>query len=93
MPLLKALRISQNGKPGTVFEAEGQRVKQLTTGPNPIAELYQGEAKTDELDLDALDAELDAPTQEKAIDVAPENKVAPAPKNKGGKKPKAASKK
>lgn len=37
--LLRALRISQNGPKGTVFTAYGNRVKQLTAGDNPIAEV------------------------------------------------------
>lgn len=46
MAKLRALRISQNGKPGTIFEAEGNRVKQLTDGKNPIAELVKDEKET-----------------------------------------------
>lgn len=46
MAKLRALRISQNGKPGTIFEADGNRLKQLTSGKNPIAELVKDGKET-----------------------------------------------
>jgi hypothetical protein len=86
MALLRALRISMNGRPGEIFEAEGKRVQQLTAGENPIAEAVTPEQ---------LSAEVEKAEAEKAkadehdpdIDGPDETKPATKPKNKGGKKP------
>ena len=41
MAKVRALRLSQNGPKGAIFEADGNRLLQLTSGPNPIAELVE----------------------------------------------------
>ena len=83
MALLRALRISQNGKTGTIFTAEGNRIKQLTDGKNPIAE---------EVTLEQLAAEEEAKAAESEHDPdldGPIEETKPAAKltRKGGKKP------
>ncbi len=50
--LLKALRISQNGPPGAIFEATGERARMLIQ--NKIAETYQPAEDIDP-DADLLD--------------------------------------
>lgn len=72
MSLLRALRISQNGPKGTIFQAEGNRAKHLTAGKNPIAESVTHEQLARErLDaVEAKEAEADKAEADKAHEEA-----------------------
>ena len=84
MALLRALRISQNGKTGTLFTAEGNRVKQLTDGKNPIAE----EVTLEQLAAEEEEAKAAEPEHDPDLDGPIEGtKPAAKPTRKGGKKP------
>jgi hypothetical protein len=72
---LKALRISQNGKAGTIFQADGNRAKQLIAAG--IAEIYKAPAAK----VDDFDPDLDGPID----DVKGGPKPSDARKKKGKK--------
>lgn len=95
MALLRALRISQNGPKGSIFEAHGNRVRQLTEGKKPLAELVTPEqlqaeaeakakAETAVLTPEQLQAEADAKAK---AEPKPETKPDAKPNKKGGPKP------
>ena len=88
MALLRALRISQNGKTGTIFTAEGNRVKQLTDGKNPIAEEVTLEQLAAEEEAKATEAKATESEHDPDLDgPIEETKPAAKPIRKGGKKP------
>jgi len=87
---LRALRISQNGKPGTVFNVdEANRAKQLCAGKNPIAEeLTDAMIETEmaaKAEADSYDPDIDGPRDGKTPTKA-EKKGGPKQSDATGKK-------